>query len=190
MWFCHGNHCMGSGTLLETTVHEHSSPYHPQKQVKSLLCKNEVICEADTELLPSSLDQSSFKMWGKVENCYSDPTNLNVKFAIQNCSIPHTKEEEGRPACGQNSVHLLWYVGALVPCGTDNFAHLERHHQCWKVYKQHTLPSSGLFFFFREGLASITTAWLRRRRVWLLDWPACSYDKHNYDKRDPGLLNC
>jgi len=54
--------CMGSGTPPEIIVCEHSSLCHPQIQVKALTCQEEAICEHDPETLPSSLDQSSFKM--------------------------------------------------------------------------------------------------------------------------------
>ena len=51
---CHGNHCMGSGTLPEIIVHEHSSPNHPQMQDKALSCKEEAVFEHDPETLTSS----------------------------------------------------------------------------------------------------------------------------------------
>ncbi len=57
--------------------------------------------------------------------------------------------------------------------------HLERHHQCWKVYiqvlEQHMLPSRHRLFQGRAHTASITTSWLRRR-IRVLKWPACSPD--------------
>ena len=34
---CHGNHCMGSGTLPEIILCEHSLPCHPRMQVKTLI---------------------------------------------------------------------------------------------------------------------------------------------------------
>ncbi len=67
--------------------------------------------------------------------------------------------------------------------------HLERHHQCWKVYPSsrttyapiQTSSLSGKTLHFqhdnaRPHTASITTSWLRRRRIWVLKWPACSPD--------------
>jgi len=59
---CIKNHCIGSGTLPEILVCEHSSPCHPQMQFKDLSCKEETICEHDPAVVPSSLGQSSFKM--------------------------------------------------------------------------------------------------------------------------------
>ena len=59
----------------------------------------------------------------------------------------------------------------------------ERHIQ---VLKHHMLPSrwsllQGRRCIFQQDTVkshtvSITTAWLRSRRVWVLDWPACSPD--------------
>jgi len=51
---------MGSGTLSEIIVCEHSSLRHPEMQVKALSCKEEDMCEHDPDML--SLDQSSLKM--------------------------------------------------------------------------------------------------------------------------------
>lgn len=49
---------MGTGTPLEIIVCKHSSPTHPQLQVKPLSCKEDAICEHDPEILLSSLGQS------------------------------------------------------------------------------------------------------------------------------------
>ncbi len=55
-----------------------------------------------------------------------------------------------------------------------------------KALEQHILPSRQRLFQGRPGVfqqdnakphtAAITTAWLRSRRVWVLNWPACSPD--------------
>ena len=88
------------------------------------------------------------------------------------------------------SLHHWWYGGALVPMewaawkgiwkGTIN---AERYIE---VLEQHMLPSRQCLFQGRPCIfqqdnakphtASITTAWLRRRRVRVLNWPACSPD--------------
>ena len=57
-WSCHGNQFMGSGTLI---ISEHSSLWDPQKQVKSLPCKEKAICEYDPETLLSFLGKSYCK---------------------------------------------------------------------------------------------------------------------------------
>ncbi len=75
-------------------------------------------------------------------------------------------------ACGMGSLHI-WK-------GTIN---AERYIQ---VLEQHMLPSRHRLFqgrpcIFqhdnaRQHTASITTSWLRRRRIQVLKWPACSPD--------------
>ncbi len=50
---------------------------------------------------------------------------------------------------------------------------------CIKVLEQHALPSRRCVFQQYDAkphTAAITTAWLRSRRVRVLDWPACSPD--------------
>ncbi len=75
-------------------------------------------------------------------------------------------------AYGMGSLHVLK--------GTMN---AERYI---KVLEQHMLPSRRRLFKGRPCVfqqdnakphtAAITTAWLRSRRVWVLNWPACSPD--------------
>ena len=74
-------------------------------------------------------------------------------------------------------LHLSWCRGALVPTGLAT---------CTSG-RAPSIPHPGNMFF-KEGLAylsnkntkphipSVTTAWLCCRRVWVLDWPACSQD--------------
>ncbi len=48
-----------------------------------------------------------------------------------------------------------------------------------KVLEQHMLPSRRLLFQqdnAKPHTAAIKTAWLHSRRVWVLNWPACSSD--------------
>ncbi len=87
------------------------------------------------------------------------------------------------------SLHLWWYGVAWVRVawaaytskkGTNN---AERYIQ---VLEQHMLPSRRRLFQGRPCIfqhdnarphtASITTSWLRRRRIRVLKWPACSPD--------------
>lgn len=42
-WFCHRNHCMGSGILPEIPVCEHGLLWYPQMQIIALLRKEETI---------------------------------------------------------------------------------------------------------------------------------------------------
>lgn len=65
--FCHGNHCMGSRTLAQITVCEHSALYHPQTQVKDLQKKNLCVNMIQKCFFLLFI---SFKMnWSKIENC-------------------------------------------------------------------------------------------------------------------------
>ncbi len=75
-------------------------------------------------------------------------------------------------AYGMGSLHVLE--------GTMN---AERYI---KVLEQHMLPSRQRLFHGRPCVfqmdnakphtAAVTTAWLHSRRVWVLNWPACSPD--------------
>uniref|UniRef100_A0A9J8BUB0 Tc1-like transposase DDE domain-containing protein n=1 Tax=Cyprinus carpio carpio TaxID=630221 RepID=A0A9J8BUB0_CYPCA len=99
-----------------------------------------------------------------------------------------TKEDKDNPSCYQRSLQkpaslMVW--GCISACGMGSL-------HIWKgtinaetyiqVLEQHMLLSRRcLFFFFqhdnaRPHTASITTSWLRRRRIRILKWPACSPD--------------
>ncbi len=68
----------------------------------------------------------------------------------------------------------IWYV---------QLACFGRHCKCWKVYtilEQHMLPSRRRLFQqdnAKPHTVAITTAWLRSRRVRVLNWPASSPDR-------------
>ncbi len=86
------------------------------------------------------------------------------------------------------SQHLWWYgVHKCIRYG--QLACFGRHYECWKVYKgfrETYAPSRRRLFQGRPCVlqqdnakphtAAITTAWLRSRRVRVLNWPACSPD--------------
>ncbi len=69
-------------------------------------------------------------------------------------------------------VHKCIWYGQLACLG--------RHYECYiKVLEQHMLPSRRCVFQqdnAKPHTADITTAWLRSRRVWGLNWPACNPD--------------
>nr|ACO13342.1 Transposable element Tcb1 transposase [Esox lucius] len=120
-----------------------------------------------------------------------------------------SKEERDHPACYQCTVQksasvMVWgYISHLQICeGTIN---VEQYIQ---VLEQHMQPSKQLMFQGRSfqfqqdntkaHSAHITTAWLLSKRVWVLNWSACSPDlpptenishimKRKNDKGDP---NC
>ncbi len=56
-----------------------------------------------------------------------------------------------------------------------------RHYECWKVYQDFRATYAPRQRVFQQDnakrhTAAITTAWLRSRRVQVLNWPACSSD--------------
>ncbi len=155
---------------------------------------------------------------GKVENC-SVVRRIKIwsSFGKLGRHVIRTKEDKDNPSCYQRSVQkpsISDGMGLLWVRGHGQLTHLERHHQCWKVY-----PSSRTTYApiqtsvsFREDLAffqhdnarphtaSITTSWLRRRRIRVLKWPACSPDlspieniwriiRGRCDKEDLGQLS-
>lgn len=84
---------MGSGTLPEIIVRDHSSVCHPKIQVKGLSFNKEVKYEHDSETPPPSVSQCSFKMdRGTVEN-----------FFLENMVILRTEEESKHLYCYQCS---------------------------------------------------------------------------------------
>ncbi len=111
--------------------------------------------------------------------------NLTFLLEITDAVSSGVKKEGDLPACYQRSVQkpaslMAWgciseYVmGSLyVLEGTMN---AERYI---KFLEQHMLPSRRRVFQqdnAKPHTAAITTAWLHSRRVWVLNWPACSPD--------------
>ena len=118
--FCHGNHCMSSGTRLEVIFHEHSSLCHPQMQVKALSSKEEeALSEHDPETPPSSLGQLK---WGWKWLRFRWIQILKFCFKSLIVHILWTKERRDHAACYQSSVQnpaslmLLWCIS---DCGTS-----------------------------------------------------------------------
>ncbi len=102
------------------------------------------------------------------------------------------KRTRTTPSCYQRSVQkpaslMVW--GCMSACGMGSLhiwkgtINAERYIQ---VLEQHMLPSRRRLFQGRPCIfqhdnarphtASITTSWLRRRRIRVLRWPACSPD--------------
>ncbi len=86
----------------------------------------------------------------------------------------------------QFKIQHLWCMGVHKCIRYGQLACFGRHYECWKVLEQHMLPSRRRLFqggpcVFQQDnakphTAAITTAWLRSRRVRVLNWPACSPD--------------
>ncbi len=133
------------------------------------------------------MGQGSFKWtvskWKSV--LWSDESKFDILVGNHGRRGLRAKEEGDLPACYQHSVQkpasLMVFVcinaygmGSLhVLEGTMN---AERYI---KVLEQHMLPSRRHVFQqdnAKPHTETITTAWLRSRRVWVLNWPACSLD--------------
>ncbi len=123
---------------------------------------------------------------------WSAKLNFEVLFGKLGRHVIWTKEDKDNPSCYQRSVQkpaslMVW--GCINACSMGSL-HIwkgtidaERYIQ---VLEQHMLPSRRRLFQGRPCIfqhdnarphtASITTSWLRRRRIRVLKWPACSPD--------------
>ncbi len=107
---------------------------------------------------------------------WSDKSKFDILVGNHGRRVLRAKEEGDLPACHQ---HFWWYgVHKCIRYG--QLACFGRHYECWNVYKgleQHMLPSRQRVFQqdnAKPHTAAITTAWLRSRRVQVLNWPAWS----------------
>ncbi len=177
---------MGPRILPETTVGKHNPPCHLQMPTKALSCKKEAICEHGPEVpsCPVGLKWKSV-LW-------SDESKLDILVGNHGCHVLWAKEEGDLPACYQCSVQkpaspMVW--GCISAYGMGSLHVLESTmnvERFIKVLEQHMLPSRRRLFqerfcVFQQDnakphTAAITTAWLRSRRVQVLNWPACSPD--------------
>uniref|UniRef100_A0A9J7ZU29 Tc1-like transposase DDE domain-containing protein n=1 Tax=Cyprinus carpio carpio TaxID=630221 RepID=A0A9J7ZU29_CYPCA len=104
-----------------------------------------------------------------------EESKFEVLFGKLGRHVIRTKEDKDNPGCYQHSVQKpasLMVLGCMSACGMGSLhiwkgtINAERYIQ---VLEQHMLPS-------RPHTVSITTSWLRRRRIRVLKWPACSPD--------------
>ncbi len=130
---------------------------------------------------------------GKVENC-SVVRRIKFKFFFGNwdamsSGLKRTRTTQVVISAQFRSLHLWWYGVGMSACGMGSLhiwkgtINAERYIQ---VLEQHMLPSRRRLFQGRPCIfqhdnarphtASITTSWLRRRRIRVLKWPACSPD--------------
>ncbi len=123
---------------------------------------------------------------------WSDKSKVDILIGIQGRRVLWPKEEGDLPACHQCSVQkpaslMVW--GCISAYGMGSLHVLEstmNAERYIKVLEQHMLPSRQRLFqgrpcVFQQDNAkphttAITTAWLRSRRVRVLNWPACSPD--------------
>uniref|UniRef100_A0A9J8DBY7 Tc1-like transposase DDE domain-containing protein n=1 Tax=Cyprinus carpio carpio TaxID=630221 RepID=A0A9J8DBY7_CYPCA len=131
-------------------------------------------------------------LWAKKTVLWSDESKFEVLFGKLGRNVIRTKKDKENPSCNQLSVQkpaslMVW--GCMSACGMGSLhiwkgtINAERYIQ---VLEQHMLPSRRRLFQGRPCIfqhdnarphtASITTSWLRRRRIRVLKWPACSPD--------------
>ncbi len=112
--------------------------------------------------------------------------NLTFLLEITDAVSSGLKKGGGRPSSMSSAfsskasisdsmgVHTCTQYGQLACFG--------RHYECWKLYnilEPHMLSARRCLFQqdnTKPHTAAITTAWLRSRRVRVLNWPACSPD--------------
>ncbi len=112
---------------------------------------------------------------------WSDESKLDILVGNHGRCVLRAKEERDLPACHQRSVQkpaslMVW--GCISAYGMGSLHVLEgtmNAERYIKVLEQHMLPSR-LRVFQQDNAkphtAAITTAWLRSRRVRVLNWPA------------------
>ncbi len=116
---------------------------------------------------------------------WSDESKFDILVGNHGHCILRAKEEGDLPACHQRSVQkpaslMVW--GCISAYGMGSLYVLEgtmNAERYIKVLEQHMLPSIRRVFQqdnAKPHTAAITTAWLRSRRVQVLNWPACSPD--------------
>lgn len=123
---------------------------------------------------------------------WSDESRFEVLFGNLGRHVIRTKEDSDNPSCYQRSVQkpaslMVW--GCMNACGMGSLhiwkgtINAERYIQ---VLEQHMLPSKRRLSHGRPCIfqqdnarphsASITTSWMRGRRIRVLPWPANSPD--------------
>ncbi len=123
---------------------------------------------------------------------WSDESKFDILVGNHGCRVLRAKEEGDLPECYQRSVQkpaslMVW--GCISAYGMGSLHVLEgtmNAERYIKVLVQHMLPSRWRLFQERPCVfqqdnakphtAAITTAWLRSRRVRVLNQPACSPD--------------
>ncbi len=139
---------------------------------------------------------------------WSDESKFDILVGNHGRRVLWAKEEGDLPACYQHWAQkppslMVW--GCISAYGMDSLHVLEgtiNAERYKKVLEKHMLPSRRRLFQGRPCVfqqdnakphtAAITTAWLHSRRVWVLNWPACSWriiKMKKYVKDDHNLFS-
>ncbi len=153
---------------------------------KALSCKKEAICVHGPEA-PSCLWAKAHLKWtvqsGKVFYGQTSP-NLTFLLEITDACVLRAKERETFPALSafSSKTSISDGMGGISAYGMGSLHVLEgtmNAERYIKVLEQHMLTSRRCLFQqdnAKPHTAAIATAWLRSRRVRVLNWPACSPD--------------
>ncbi len=142
---------MGPGILPETTVSKHNLPCHLQMPTKALSCKKEALCEHGPETTSCPVGQDSFKI-----DCF--------KVEKSKCNIL-VGNQPTLSTVLEGAMNAERYIMVVEQHMFLSRRHLFQGRPC--VFQQDNA---------KPHTAAITTAWLRSRRVWVLNWPARSPD--------------
>ncbi len=116
---------------------------------------------------------------------WSDESKFDILVGNHACRVLRAKEKGYLPACHQHSVQKpaplkVWLCINAFGMGILHVLKAIMNAEMYiKILEQHMLPSRRCAFQqdnVKPHTAAITTAWLRSRRVQLLNWPACSPD--------------
>ncbi len=163
-------------------VSKHNPPCHLQMPTKALSCKKEAICEHGPEVPSCLLGQGSFKS----RKVFYGQTSANLTFLLE-ITDPVSSGLKSRETFQRvisiqfKSQHLWWYGGAYGMSSLHDLEGTMNAERYIKVLEQHMLPSRWHLFqgqpcVFQQynakpQTAAFTTAWLRSRRVCVLNWP-------------------
>ncbi len=119
-----------------------------------------------------SLGQGSFKRTVASGKLFCGQTNQNLKFFLENWDAMSSglKRNKDNPSCYQRSVSEACIsdgMGLHECMWHGQLTHLERHHQCWKVY-----PSS------RTTYAPIQTSSLSGKTLHFPTWQCSDHILH------------
>ncbi len=142
----------------------------------------------DLDISPSTVH--NITQWKRV--LWSDESVFQVFFGRNGRRVLRTKEEKDHPDCYQQQVQkpgsvMVW--GCVSALGKGNLPFCDGTINAEKyieILEHNMLPSRRHLFQGRPCIfqqdnakphsAHITKSWLRRKRVRVLDWPACSPD--------------